>query len=64
MKRTDEEHQRWFMVCPELRFSYCVNLVITVLWILFMPAILLIMSLLGLLVFSLFVVPCESGLAY
>jgi len=37
-----DNHQRWYMLCPELPFSLCGNLLVTFLFIVFLPAIIVI----------------------
>ena len=36
------DHQTWYRICPELPFSLCGNLLVTFLFIIFLPAIIVI----------------------
>ena len=36
------EHQRWYRICPSLPFSLCGNLLFTLLFIIFLPAVMVI----------------------
>ena len=57
MRKLDDEHQRWYQKCPNLPFSYCANLIITLLFIIFLPAVLLIVPLIAILWFTIILTP-------
>ena len=54
-----KEHQKCYRVCPELPFSYCVNLIINLLFIIFLPVILILGSLAAILSVTLYVIPID-----
>lgn len=64
MRKLDDEHQRWYQKCPNLPFSYCANLIITLLFIIFLPAVLLIVPLIAILWFTIFVIPKYNSVWY
>ena len=51
------EHNKWYRVCPNLPFSYCVNLIINLLFIIFLPVILILGSLGVILCWTLCIIP-------
>ena len=42
MGELGSEHQKWYRICPELPFSLCGNLLFTFLFIIFLPAVIVI----------------------
>ena len=54
---TGGKHKKCYRICPKLPYSYCTNLIITVLWILFLPVIMILVPFVGILGCSLYLVP-------
>ena len=42
MGYSGEGHQTWYRICPKLPYTYCGNLLLTFLFIIFLPAVLVI----------------------
>ena len=61
MRKLDD-HNKWYLICPELTFSYCINLILTLLFIIFLPVILLVVPLIGILVSTLIFLPFDCPL--
>ena len=39
------KHKTWYKFCPELPFSFCLNLIITILFVIFLPVLMIIVPL-------------------
>ena len=57
MEDVDQEHNKCYRICPELPYSYCMNFMITLLFIIFLPVLLLLVPLIYILVGTLIIFP-------
>ena len=52
-----DNHNKWYRVCPGLPFSYCLNLLVTLIFVIFLPAILVLGPLIAILLCTTVVLP-------
>ena len=43
----DGDHNKWYKICPELPFSFCGNLLATIAFIIFLPALIVLVPFFG-----------------
>ena len=59
MRTLGDKHQRFYFLCPEIPFSFCVTLLMNLMFIIFLPALLLLIPFFWLLYGTLIHLPCQ-----
>ena len=58
MRELNNSHRKWYRLCPEIPYSYCTNMLMTILFFIFLPVIVFVCPILAAIVNVGCLLPC------